>query len=131
MPLRSSTLPDEPDNELYQDQTDSFNIREPPPIFDFSAFFAPPPVADSYCNPVEVEISASLLGNPASGYQPTSDSGHGSKNVRFNVSSGRLGDYDSGTSGGFPTFFNDEEVPPSIPPPNSQEPSLDLNRWFQ
>jgi len=125
MPRSSSALPEQEESETEQAQTDSFNVQEPPPIFDFSAFFAPPPVADSYGNPVGVDFSASLLGNPAGSYQPTSDSGYGSNNVSFNISGGIFG-YDSGTSGEFSNFFNGE----AAPPPTSRGSYQNLDRGF-
>ncbi len=127
MPRSSSALPEQEESETDQAQTDSLDVQEPPPIFDFSAFFAPPPVADSYSNPVGVDISASSLGDPAGGYQPTSDSGYGSNNVSFNVSGGRFGGYDSGTNGEFPNFFDGE----AAPPPTLQGSYQNLDRWFQ
>jgi hypothetical protein len=127
MPRSSSALLEQEESQADQAQMDSFNVQEPPPIFDFPAFFAPPPVADSYSNPVGVDISSSLLGDPAGNHQQTSDSGYGSNNVSFNVSGGRFGGYDSSTNGEFPNFFNGE----AAPPPTSQGSYQNLNRWFQ
>lgn len=85
-------------------------------------------MADSYSNPVGVDISASLLDDSARDYQPTSDSGYGSNNMGFNVSGGRFGGYDSNPNGEPPTFFNGE----AAPPPTSQEsPYQTLDQWFQ
>jgi len=128
MPRSSSALLEQEESGADQAQMDSFNVQEPPPIFDFSAFFAPPPVADNYSNPIGVDISTSLLENPARNYQPTSDSGYGSHNVSFNASVGRYGGYDeSGTNGESPNFFNGEAVLPPTSPGLYQ--NLDL--WFQ
>ena len=123
----SSALPEQEESETDQAQTDSLNVQEPPPMFDFSAFFAPPPVADSYINPVGADISASSLRDPAGSYQPTSDSGYGSNNVSFNVGGGRFGGYDSGANEEFPNFFNGV----AAPPPTSQESYPNLDPWFQ
>lgn len=127
MPRSSSALLEQEESEADQAQMDPFNVQEPPPIFDFSAFFAPPPVADSYSNPVGVDISASLLGNPAGNYQATSDSGYGSNNVSFNVSRGRYGGYDSGTNGESPNVFNGQ----AALPPTSRGLYQNLDPWFQ
>jgi hypothetical protein len=120
MPRSSSALPEQEESETDQAQMDSFNLQELPPIPDFSAFFAPPPVADSYSNPVGVGISAPLLGDPGGSYQPTSDSGYGSNNV-----SSRFG-FDSGTNGEFLNSFNGE----AAPPPSSQGSYQNLDWWL-
>ncbi|PVH89196.1 hypothetical protein DL98DRAFT_97471 [Cadophora sp. DSE1049] len=114
--------------EINQTQTDFFDDQEPPLVFDFSAFFTPPPVADNSFNiPVGAEISPSFPTDSAEIYQPTSDSGYGSNNTGFDVSQNRIENFGFDGTGEFPEVFNGDGIPPSA----TQESFQNLDGWLQ
>lgn len=125
-PRPSPALPEQEEGETDQNHINFFNFQQPFLAHDYSAFYPPPPVADSYSSPLG-DISMTLLKIPAGTYQPRSDSGYDSNNVSFNDSGGGFGGHESGTNGELPIFFNGE----AASTPTSQRLYPNLEPWFQ
>ncbi|KAH7399881.1 hypothetical protein BKA64DRAFT_467995 [Cadophora sp. MPI-SDFR-AT-0126] len=114
--------------EIDQAQTDFVDDQELPPIFDFSAFFTPPPIApNSFGGTIGVDFPASFPTDPADICQPVSDSGYGSNNTGFNVSRDRIEPYGFDGTEELLKFSNGGNIPPSA----SQGSFQNSDGWLQ